>query len=159
MPFLPVVLFENTPLVTIKKFQIHSLFRIDANGDITRNEVEGTADAWMELEEAVAMTDDDLLMEYLDASSLSPETVMNGLRNAIRQQKLLPLVYTSAEKNIGIPELMDAMSAFLPNPVEVREDALRAACESEKGKCSLAPGIENGFAARVSLFYLFAESF
>jgi elongation factor G len=129
--------------------QVHSLFSFDSNGKVTRNSAEETQEAWLELEEAVAMTDDDLLTEYLDTSSLSTEQVIQGLRNGIRDHKLLPLVYTSAEKNLGIYELMDTIAAFLPNPVEAREDALTAACESEQGKCGMKPGVEAGFAARV----------
>ena len=103
----------------------------------------------MELEEAVAMTDDDLLMEYLDDGSPAPGKVLDALRNAVPQGKLLPLVYTSAEKDFGVMELMDACCAFLPSPVEAREDVLRAVCESEEGKCGMQPGVEAGFAARV----------
>lgn len=44
---------------------------------------------------------------------------------------------------------MDAIAAFLPDPVQSREDALTAACQNEQGKCGLQPGIEAGFAARV----------
>ena len=97
------------------------------------------------------MTDDDLLMEYLDEGSLASDKVFNGLRSAIRRNKLLPLVYTSAEHDLGVREMMDAMAALLPNPVETREEALQAACESDEGKCNMAlkPGIEAGFAARV----------
>jgi translation elongation factor EF-G len=95
------------------------------------------------------MTDDDLIMEYLDEGSLTPDKVFDGLRNAIRSSKLLPLVYTSAEHDLGVNELMDTIAAFLPNPVDVREDALQAACESDEGKCGAEAGVEAGFAARV----------
>jgi translation elongation factor EF-G len=44
---------------------------------------------------------------------------------------------------------MDAIIAVLPNPVEMREDALMAACKSDQGKCGMEPGVEAGFAARV----------
>lgn len=95
------------------------------------------------------MTDDDLLMSYLDEGSLPADQVIEGLKGAIRQHKLLPLVYTSAEQDIGVRELMDAITAFLPNPVDVREDALEAACQNDAGKCGLKAGVEAGFAARV----------
>ncbi|KAK1746279.1 putative ribosome-releasing factor [Skeletonema marinoi] len=41
--------------------------------DIVKNDEPGTEEAWMHLEEAVAMTDDDLLMEYLDDDALAPD--------------------------------------------------------------------------------------
>eukprot|EP00581_Thalassiosira_minuscula_P008901 CAMPEP_0183707070 /NCGR_PEP_ID=MMETSP0737-20130205/3741_1 /TAXON_ID=385413 /ORGANISM="Thalassiosira miniscula, Strain CCMP1093" /LENGTH=735 /DNA_ID=CAMNT_0025934645 /DNA_START=151 /DNA_END=2358 /DNA_ORIENTATION=+ len=128
---------------------VQPLFTLKPNGDVEKNDAEGNEGAWMELEEAVSMTDDDLLMEYLDEGSLSPDKVFDGLRSAIRQNKILPLVYTSAEQDAGVMELMDTIAAFLPDPVQAREDALQAACESEEGKCGMEPGIEAGFAARV----------
>lgn len=97
----------------------------------------------------IFQTDDDLLMEYLDEGTLAPDKVLAGLKTAIRNQKILPAIYTSSEKNIGVIELLDSIAAFLPNPVEAREDALQAACESEVGKCGMKPGVEAGFAARV----------
>ena len=126
-----------------------SLFTFDAEGKVSRNKIDGIDEAWLELEEAVAMTDDALLTDYLDSSSLKPEQVIQGIQNGIREHKLIPLVFTSAEKNIGVTELMDTIAAFLPDPVEAREYALKAACESEHGKCGLQPGVEAGFAARV----------
>lgn len=130
---------------------VQPLFTLKPGGDVEKNDVDGAEDVWMELEEAVAMADDDLLMEYLDEGSLAPEKVVTGLQTAIRQNKLLPLVYTSAEHDLGVMELLDTIAAFLPNPVQVREDALQAACESDQGKCGMAlkPGVEAGFAARV----------
>jgi hypothetical protein len=38
---------------------------------------------------------------------------------------------------------------WLPDPIEVREEALKAACKWDELKCDLIPGVENGFAARV----------
>jgi elongation factor G len=114
-----------------------------------RNEVDGTEEAWLELEEAVAMTDDDLLTQYLDSSSLSTDQVLQGLRTAVKEHKLLPLVYTSAEKNLGVVELLDNIVSLLPDPVQAREDALDAVCKNEQGKCGMKPGVEAGFAARV----------
>ena len=156
---------------------VQPLFVLKADGDIVKNDESGTEEAWLELEEAVSMTDDELLMEYLEEGALAPDKVLLGLKTAIRKQKLLPFVYTSSEKNIGVLELLDSITAFLPNPVEAREDgkfnptmfviplltiwcrltfycllevaALQAACESEEGKCGMKPGVEAGFTARV----------
>jgi elongation factor G len=129
--------------------QVDPLFTYDSNGDLVRNDVDGTEEAWLQLEEAVAMTDDDLLTQYLDSSSLSTDQVLQGLRTAVKEHKLLPLVYTSAEKNLGVVELLDNIVSLLPDPVRAREDALDAACKNEQGKCGMKPGVEAGFAARV----------
>ena len=128
---------------------VEPLFLLGDNGALEKNPAAGLEEAWTALEEAVAMTDDDLLVEYLENSQLQPEQVFAGLRAGVRQGKILPLVYTSAEQDVGVVELADAMVAVLPNPLEMREQALQAACENDQGKCGMVPGVESGFAARV----------
>jgi elongation factor G len=131
------------------------------SGEVQRNPNvkldEGLHEAWMVLEEAVAMTEDDLLVDYLENGKLETQQVLDGLHAAVRRQQeqgvsssttILPLVYTAAEQNLGVVELMDAMVAVLPNPVEMREKALQVSCQNQ-GICDRLPGVEAGFAARV----------
>lgn len=125
------------------------MFLLDDEGNLRKNEQDGLEEAWAALEEAVVMTDDDLLVGYLENGQVEPEQVSKGIRSGVRQGKILPLVYTSAERDLGVSELMDAIVAVLPDPVEMREDALIAACESDKGRCGMEAGAEAGFAARV----------
>ena len=127
------------------------LFTLDPNGNLRKNQAQDDdlEHAWTLLEEAVAETDDDLLIEYLEHSTLSENQVIDGLRAGVVNGKILPLAYTSAEQDIGVSELMDSIVGVCPNPIECRQQALDKACESIKDKCSVAPGIEAGFAARV----------
>ena len=97
----------------------------------------------------LAMTDDDLLVDFLENSKLEPDHVIQGLRKAVLKGQVLPLVYTSAEMDLGVKELMDALVYALPDPMEARAEALRVACENNAGRCGLDPGVEAGFAARV----------
>lgn len=128
---------------------VKPLFLLDDDGNLKKNDQDGLEEAWAALEEAVVFSDDDLLVGYLENSQVEPEQVLKGIRSGVRQGKILPLVYTSAERDLGVLELMDAIVAVLPDPVEMREDALMAACESDKGKCGMEAGVEAGFAARV----------
>ena len=141
---LQVCLGEGDSFLGVK-----SLLILDDDGQISRNNDPQTAKEWKFLEEAVAMTNDDLLVDYLDSGGLEDEKVVQGLREAVISNKLLPLVYTSAINNVGVNELMDTVIAALPNPLEVREDALKAACEASSDRCGIEPGIESGFAGRV----------
>lgn len=126
---------------------VKSLFSIDDGGKTIRNKDPELDDAWMILEEAVAMTDDDLLAEYLEKGNLSDHTVLQGLRQAVIENKILPLVFTSAIEEKGISELMDAIVSFLPNPIEAREEALKKSHGGVVGESE--PGVEAGFAGRV----------
>jgi len=145
----------QVPIGQGETFQgVKSLLQLDSQtGTVTKNAaVEDDPDleaAWTELEEAVAMTDDDLLVEYLEHGQLESSQIVAGLQTAVRQDKILPVVFTAAEQDLGVKELMDALVAVLPNPIEMRQEAIRAACESEHGKCGMEPGVEAGFAARV----------
>ncbi len=68
--------------------------------------------------EAVAETDDRLLEKYLDSEELSPEELSNGLRQAIINGKIVPVLVGSALHNIGISLLLDAVCSYLPSPKE-----------------------------------------
>lgn len=145
----------SLPLQVLKgDLEVVPLFVLDsATQEFTRNpdyhNDEDLQLAWTTLEEAVAMTDDDLLVEYLDDGVLAVDDVIKALKTAVVQHKVVPLVYTSAEANVGVRELMDVAVGIFPSPIDVRDDAIRMACEAEATKCDLKPGVEAGFCARV----------
>ena len=89
--------------------------------------VEGSAPAGMEdavaaakdqLAEAVAETDDDLTMKFLDEGTLSDEEIAQGLSIGIRTGQTVPVLAGSATTETGIGELMDAIMNYIPSPAE-----------------------------------------
>ncbi|MFC2044970.1 GTP-binding protein, partial [Chloroflexota bacterium] len=70
------------------------------------------------LVEAVAELDDKLLEKYLGGEELSPEELITGLRGAVLNGKIVPVLVGSAIKNIGTGLLLDTVSSFLPSPKE-----------------------------------------
>jgi len=76
------------------------------------------------LAEAVAESDDELLMKYLEGEELTAEEIEKGLRVGVRHAAVFPVLCGSATKNIGVSTLMDAFLDLMPNPKEVgHEDA------------------------------------
>lgn len=74
---------------------------------------------WREkLVEAIAEMDDNLIEKYLGGEELSQEELSKGLRQAVAEGKVVPVLAGSALKSIGIGMLMDAVSDFLPAPAE-----------------------------------------
>jgi elongation factor G len=71
-----------------------------------------------ELAEAVAESDDKLLEKFLDKGSLSKDDVSSGLRQAVIKRKLFPVFTGSALTEKGIPELLEGVINYLPNPFE-----------------------------------------
>lgn len=131
------------------------LFVLDDQGQWQQNKnvptehQDAVEDAWTRLEEAVAMTDDELLVDYLEEGALTAPQIIQGLRQAVVKQSIIPLVYTSAERNLGVNELLDSMVGILPSPVDLQDEVLRVACEQEAARCNVPSVLESGFAARV----------
>ncbi len=74
---------------------------------------------WREkLVEVIAEMDDNLIEKYLGGEELSQEELNKGLRQAVAEGKVVPVLAGSALKSIGIGMLMDAVSSFLPAPDE-----------------------------------------
>jgi elongation factor G len=70
------------------------------------------------LREAVALTDDDLLEQYLEELTLPPARLVAGLAAAVRAGKIVPVVYTAASTVLGVERLLDFAVALLPAATE-----------------------------------------
>jgi elongation factor G len=75
----------------------------------------------VELMESVAETDDAVLEKYLDAQDLSFEELKRGIRAAVLKGRLFPVLYGSASRLIGVPQLLDAIVDYLPSPIDEGE--------------------------------------
>jgi elongation factor G len=74
---------------------------------------------WREkLVEAIAEMDDNLIEKYLGGEELNQEELNKGLKQAVGEGKVVPVLAGSAQKSIGIEPLLDAVSSFLPTPAE-----------------------------------------
>lgn len=75
-------------------------------------------EAYAQLAEAVAETDDALMEKYFDEGELSHEEISQGLRKGLRDRSLIPVLCGAATKGIGIPELLDLVVSVFPLPNE-----------------------------------------
>ncbi|MDR2783729.1 MAG: elongation factor G [Treponema sp.] len=77
-----------------------------------------------EMLDAVSMFDD-TLMELLMEGGDMPETVIRAaIRKGTLAEKLVPVMIGSAYKNKGVQPLLDGVTYYLPNPTEVKNNAL-----------------------------------
>jgi elongation factor G len=95
----------------------------DSSGKAKEDELSGDLRARAEaartkLCEAVAETDDTLLEKYLEQGELEEAELRSALRIAVLQGKLTPVLCGSGAKNIGVDQLLDAVSALLPAPTD-----------------------------------------
>lgn len=88
----------------------------------------------MELMEAAAEGDDELLLKYIDGEELSPEEVLKGLRATVLAGSYIPVFVSAATEEIGLAPLLDAMLGLLPSPAE----APPAQAESKEGPVEIS---------------------
>ena len=78
------------------------------------------AQEWREkLIEAVADTDEDLMMKFLDGEEITEEELKAGIRNATLSVDFFPVMCGSAFKNKGVQLMLDAVIDYLPAPTDV----------------------------------------
>ena len=69
--------------------------------------------------EAVAQTSEELLDKFFMGEPLSHEEIHDGLRVAVLNGELIPVLVGSATKNIGIHTMLDMLIDYLPNPSDL----------------------------------------
>jgi elongation factor G len=103
-----------------------------------------------DMTESVAESDDQLLEKYLESGELSSEELKNAFRAGVVSGKIIPVIPASAEKGIGVTELMQIIADYLPSPAD--RGALSAGVpggeEGEK-ETEVEPDPEAPFAAQV----------
>lgn len=85
-------------------------------GEIPEDLLEKALEARQSMIEAVAETDDDLLVKYLDGEELTDDEITTGLLKGIAQAKVFPVLCGSAYKNIGVQQLLEAILNYIPSP-------------------------------------------
>ena len=82
------------------------------------------AQEWREkLVEAVAETDEDLMMKYLEGEEITEEELVAGIRQATINVEFFPVLAGSAFKNKGVQLMLDAVLDYLPSPLDI--DAIK----------------------------------
>lgn len=77
-----------------------------------------------ELLDAVSMFSDELTEMLLEELEPPPELIDEAIRRATLSLELTPVMVGSAYKNKGIQLLLDAVTAYLPNPKDIENIAL-----------------------------------
>ena len=72
-----------------------------------------------EMIEAIAETDDELTLLYLEGEELGVEELRGALRRATIANKLVPVLAGAALKNKGVQRMLDAVVFYLPSPLDI----------------------------------------
>ncbi len=69
--------------------------------------------------DAIAETDDDIMMKYLEGEEISIEELKTALRKAVIANQLFPVLCGSSYKNKGVQMLLDAVIDYMPAPIDI----------------------------------------
>ncbi len=120
-------------LVTMRAFYFDG-----ENGEIIREEAippEMLADCTKyreDLTAAVGEFDEEVGIKYLEGTSVSVEELRRAIRKATLSLQFTPVMVGSAYKNKGVQLLLDAVTYYLPNPMEKENVALDQRKNEEK---------------------------
>ena len=69
--------------------------------------------------EAVAETDEELMMKYLEGEELTMDEIKAGIRKGTIDLTITPVLCGTAYRNKGVQKLLDAVVAYMPSPLDI----------------------------------------
>jgi elongation factor G len=136
-------------------------------GEIPANMKDAAQAAHERLVELVAEGDDSLMEKFFEAGTLSEEDLVPALHNAIREDKIFPVLFASGLGNVSADRLMDFIVEFTPTAIE--HDAIRGEVTSGNGEpparkesdtepvsLFVFKTVSDPFAGRISYFKVFS---
>jgi len=86
--------------------------------DVPADHLEVAKKKRAELVELVAEMDDKLMEKFFEAGELTEAELLSGLRTAVFQNKICPVLATSALANIGTAQILTAVTEYVPSPAD-----------------------------------------
>ena len=135
-------------------------------GPIPADMAGAAKDAHEKLVELVAEGKDELMEEFFETGTIPEEHLVPALHEAIREDKLFPVLFTSGLGNIGVDELMDFIVDYTPAASEHHaitgwtaeggEPAERKGTDNEPPSVYVFKTMSDAFAGRISYFKVFS---
>ena len=102
-----------------------------------------------EMIEGVAESDDALLEKYLESGELSQEELNKAFRTGVVLGKIIPIIPVSAEKGIGIAEVMKIIKEYVPSPEDKGGIEAEVVGGGEDNAIIVEPKSDGDFSAQV----------
>src|SRR5258707_3101945 len=136
-------------------------------GEIPDNMKAAAQEAHEKLVEMIAEGDDALMEEFFDKGTIPEEHLVPALHNAIREDKIFPVLFASGVGNVSTDRLMDFIVEFTPAATEhdvIRgevtsgngEPPVRKESDTEPGSVYVFKTVSDPFAGRISYFKVFS---
>ncbi|HTD96065.1 MAG TPA: GTP-binding protein, partial [Edaphobacter sp.] len=121
-------------LVTMKAF----LYTPDGDGrgevgkipEVMQHDAKAAHEALVEL---VAEGKDELMEEFFNEGTIPEQHLITALHEAIREDRIFPVLYASGLRNVGTDHLLDFLKIYAPSPVEREAVAARGISNGVSG--------------------------
>src|SRR5450432_1254648 len=146
-------------------------YELGGNGKGKETEIPATMraqvqEAHEQLVELVAEGDDKLMEEFFEKGTIPEEDLIPALHNAIREDKIFPVIFSSGLGNIGADRVMDFIVDYTPAPSEHEwiqgepssngDAPKRHETDAEPVSLYVFKTVSDPFAGRISYFKVFS---
>jgi elongation factor G len=110
-----------------------------------REELQDQAEEYREkMIEGIAEVDgnESLMEKYMEGEALTEEEIVSGIKAACIGMHVVPMLPGTAFKNKGVQTLLDAVVAYLPNPIE--SPAIKGTMMDDETIEVIVPSTDNG---------------
>ncbi len=169
---LPIGAEKNlTGVVDLVRMKAYT-YELGGNGKGKETEIpadlkQQALEAHERLVEMVAEGDDKLMEKFFEAGTLGEEDLVPALHNAIREDKIFPVIFSSGLGNVGADRIMDFIVDYTPAPSEhewVQGEAAsenadapkRHETDEEPVSVYIFKTVSDAFAGRISYFKVFS---
>ena len=125
---LPIGAEENfIGLIDLMKMKAY-IYKDDLGQDMEETDIpadmaEQAEEYRLQMIEAIAETDEELMMKYLEGEELAEQELKAALRQAVLKVEIIPVLCGSAYRNKGVQKLLDAVIDYMPAPTDVADIA------------------------------------
>lgn len=118
--------------------------------------------------EAVAESDEEMMMKFFEGETFTNEEIHEGLRKGVIAGEIVPVIVGAVEKRIGIHTLMDMIYDYFPTPKELNggiykgmhpdteEEIERTLDENQPFSAFVFKTIVDPFVGKISLFKVYS---
>src|SRR3989454_11698642 len=135
--------------------------------EIPANLKDQAQEAHEKLVEMIAEGNDTLMEEFFDKGTIPEEDLIPALHDAIREDRIFPVIFSSGLGNIGADRVMDFIVDYTPAPTEREsvqgevtsgngEPPRRKVADSEPTSLYVFKTVSDPFAGRISYFKVFS---
>jgi elongation factor G len=169
---LPIGSEKNlTGVVDLVRMKAYT-YELGGNGKGKETEIPANMRAQVQesheqLVELVAEGDDKLMEEFFEKGTIPEEDLIPALHNAIREDKLFPVIFSSGLGNVGADRVMDFIVDYTPAPSEHEwvqgepasgngDAPKRHETDAEPVSLYVFKTLSDAFAGRISYFKVFS---